>query len=166
MKYYRCGKIMTTHGIKGELKVKNLSDFNRFVPGNTLYILHKEEYIPVVVQKASDFGKYVLVSFKDYLDINLVEKFHLDDIFVHEEDRVDELEEEEYYYSSLIGCPVYNQDGEARGIVEEIKELPQCDYLYIAYQHKHYYVPFINEFVLEVTDHIVIKEIEGLIHEN
>lgn len=31
MNYYRCGKIMTTHGIKGELKIKVTSDFNRFL---------------------------------------------------------------------------------------------------------------------------------------
>lgn len=165
MNYYRCGKIMTTHGIKGELKVKVTSDFDRFVKGNTLYILHNEEYIKVVVHHVSDFGKYLLVSFEDMLDINLVEKYHLDEIYVSEEDR-EELEEDEYYYSDLIGCSVYNQDQVFRGTVEEIKEMPQCDYLYIAYNNIHYYVPFINEFVLEVTDRIVIQEIEGLIREN
>ena len=156
---------MTTHGIKGELKVKVTSDFNRFEKGSTLYILHKEEYIKVVVHHSSDFGKYMLVAFEGMLDINLVEKYHLDEIFVSEEDR-EELEEDEYYYSDLIGCSVYNQDQVFRGTVEEIKEMPQCDYLYIAYNNIHYYVPFINEFVLEITDKIVIHEIEGLIREN
>ena len=165
MNYYRCGKIMTTHGIKGELKIKVTSDFNRFVKGNTLYIYHNEEYIKVVVHHASDFGKYLLVSFEDMLEINLVEKYNLDEIYVSEENR-EELEEDEYYYSDLIGCSVYNQDQVFRGTVEEIKEMPQCDYLYIAYNNIHYYVPFINEFVLEVTDKIVIQEIEGLIREN
>lgn len=165
MQYYRCGKIMTTHGIKGELKVKVTSDFERFYKGSTLYIYHNEEYIKVVVHSASPFGKYLLVSFEDMLDINLVEKYHLDEIYVSEEDR-EELEEDEYYYSDLIGCSVYNQNHVYRGVVEEIKEMPQCDYLYISYNNIHYYVPFINEFVLEVSDQIIIQEIEGLIREN
>ena len=39
MKYYKCGTILKTHGIKGDLKVKEETDFNRFDIGNTLYIL-------------------------------------------------------------------------------------------------------------------------------
>ena len=74
--------------------------------------------------------------------------------------------EDEYYYSDLIGLPVYNQDGIERGIVKEIKELPQCDYLYITYKGKNFYVPFLNEFILEVSDKIVLKEVEGLFYEN
>ncbi len=165
MNYYRCGKIMTTHGIKGDVKVKVISDFDRFFKGSQLYIFHQNEYIPVIVEKASDFGKYVLVSFQNMLDINLVSKYHLDDIFVSEEDRTP-LEEDEFYYSDLIGCKVYNEKQEFRGVVEEIKEMPQCDYLYIAYNSCHYYVPFINEFVIEVGKNIIIHEIEGLIREN
>ena len=38
MNYYRCGKIMTTHGIKGELKIKVTSDFNRFFKGRIVYL--------------------------------------------------------------------------------------------------------------------------------
>lgn len=165
MKYYRCGTIMTTHGIKGELKIKVISDFDRFFKGSRLYILHNEEYVPVIVHKTTPFGKYLLVCFENMLDINLAEKYHLNDIFVSEEDR-GKLEEDEFYYSDLIGCEVYNQNHQFRGVVEEIKEMPQCDYLYIAYNQQHYYVPFINEFVLEVTDKIYIQEIEGLIREN
>lgn len=165
MEYYRCGKIMTTHGIKGELKIKVTSDFDRFTKGSKLFILHQEEYVPVVVHHVTEFGKYLLVGFEGLLDINLVSKYHLDEIYIHESDR-ENLEEDEYYYSDLIGCEVYNQHNQFRGVVEEIKEMPQCDYLYIAYNQMHYYVPFINEFVTEVTDHIIIQEIEGLIREN
>ncbi len=165
MNYYRCGKIMTTHGIKGDLKISPSTDFDRFYTGAKLYILHQNEYIPVVVDHVSSFGKYLLVGFENMLDINLVEKFHLDDIYISEEDR-EELDEDEFYYSDLIGLPVYNEAGEARGVVREIKKLPQCDYLYISYENKNYYIPFLNEFVIEITDKIIIHEIEGLIHEN
>ena len=41
MKYYKCGHIMTTHGLKGALKIKDLSDFDRFYKDSTLYILYK-----------------------------------------------------------------------------------------------------------------------------
>ena len=164
MNYYKCGHIMTTHGLKGDLKIKNLSDFERFKKGNQLYILHNDEYIPVIVNKVSTYkGDTLLVSFKDLLDINLVEKYHSDDIYVSDIEReADELDGD-YYYSDLVGKNVVNQNGDARGKVLEIKELPQCDYLVVQYNGKNSLVPFIDEFVLDVTDNdIVINEIEGL----
>ena len=42
MKYYKCGQILKTHGIKGDLKIKEETDFNRFSKGNTLYILYND----------------------------------------------------------------------------------------------------------------------------
>ncbi len=164
MNYYKCGHIMTTHGLKGDLKIKNLSDFERFKKGNQLYILHNDEYIPVIVNKVSTYkGDTLLVSFKDLLDINLVEKYHSDDIYVSDIEREDDELDGDYYYSDLVGKNVVNQNGDARGKVLEIKELPQCDYLVVQYNGKNSLVPFIDEFVLDVTDNdIVINEIEGL----
>ena len=40
MKYFKCGHIMTTHGIKGDLKIKPSTDFDRFYLGSHLFILH------------------------------------------------------------------------------------------------------------------------------
>lgn len=162
MQYFRCGKIMTTHGIKGDLKVQSYSDFDRFQKGKRLYIKHNNEYVEVIVNKASNFGKYLLVSFEGLLDINLVEKYHSNEIFISELDRNDILDEDEFYHNDLIGKELVNQNGENRGVVTEIKELPQCDYLYVKYQGKNYYIPFLDKFVVEVTDKIVINEIEGL----
>lgn len=95
-------------------------------------------------------------------DINLVQKYHGDDIYISEFDRQDELGENEYYYNDLIGKSVVNQQGEDRGTVIEVRELPQADYLVISYLDKSVLVPFIKEFVTEVNEKITVKEIEGL----
>ncbi|MBR4495743.1 MAG: 16S rRNA processing protein RimM [Acholeplasmatales bacterium] len=164
MNYYKCGHIMTTHGLKGDLKIKNLSDFDRFKKGNKLYILHNDEYVEVTVYKSVSFkGDTLLVSFKDLLDINLVEKYHSDDIYVSDLEREDDNLDGEYYYSDLVGKKVVNQNKELRGTVLEIKELPQYDYLVVDYNGKNVLVPFIDEFIIEVNDdEIVVDEIEGL----
>lgn len=162
MKYYKCGHIMTTHGIKGDVKVKSFSDFNRFYKGSRLYVLHNGQYEEVLVEKASVFGAYYLVSFQGLADINLVLKYHSDDIYVSELDRIDELGEGEFYYSELIGKAVINQNGEDRGLVVEIRKLPQAEYLVVAFKEKKVLIPFIKEFVKDIDDKIVIEEIEGL----
>ena len=43
MEYFRCGKILTTHGIKGDLKVLSVSDFDRFQKGKKLKRLYRSE---------------------------------------------------------------------------------------------------------------------------
>ncbi len=162
MNYFKCGHIMRTHGLKGDLKVKNLSDFDRFYKGSKLYILHNEEYVEVIVNNARDFNDYLLVNFKDLLDINLVEKYHGDDIYVSEEDRKDDEMDDGYYYSDLENKDVYNQNNQLLGKVVGIRELPQCDYLVVLHNGKNVLVPIIDEFIIEVSDKIIINEIEGL----
>ena len=166
MNYFRVCKILTTHGLKGDVKVQNFSDFDRFYKGAKLFIKHKNEYIPVTVNNSSDYGKGLLVSFVGLLDINLVEKYHSDELFISEDDRVNELELDEYYHTDLIGKEVFNQHGKARGIVKEVKELPQCDYLFVNYNGKNYYIPFMKKFIISVSDKIVINELEGLFNED
>ncbi|MGM9969162.1 MAG: ribosome maturation factor RimM [Anaeroplasma sp.] len=162
MEYFKCGHIMTTHGLKGDLKIKPLTDFDRFYTGSRLFILHKNQYVEVKVKKSVIYGNYYLVCFEELEDINLVEKFHSDDIYVSELDRRNELEDNEYYYSDLIGLEVVNQNDESRGKVVEIREMPQSEYLVVEYNDKKVLIPFIDKFIIDVKDKIKINEIEGL----
>lgn len=164
-KYYRCGKILTTHGLKGDLKIQSFSDFDRFEPNRKVYIFHQEQYVEVTIVRSVPFGKNLLVRFQGMEDINLVEKYHGDELYIEESQRED-LSENEYYYSDLIGKKVYNEHREFRGVVSEIRSLPACDYLYVSYQGKNYYIPFLDEFITEVSEDIEICELEGLMNEN
>ena len=59
MEFYRCGKILTTHGVKGDLKVMSISDFDRFQKGNRLYVKYQGNMEEVIINKVSPFGKYL-----------------------------------------------------------------------------------------------------------
>ena len=162
MKYYRCGHILKTFGIKGELKIENLSDFDRFEKGKKVYILHNEEYILVTISKKRETNGYLYVAFENMEDINLVEKYHGDYIFISEEDR-EELEDGKHYYDEIIGKKVVNQNGVLKGICEDILDLPTSRYLSINVNGKEKLVPMIDEFIKEINDEcIIVNEIEGL----
>ena len=162
MKYYRCGHILKTFGIKGELKVENLSDFDRFEKGKRVYILHNENYIEVTISKKRETNGYLYIAFENMEDINLVEKYHGDYLYISEEDR-EELDEGEYYYDEIIGKKVINQNGEEKGICKDILDLPSCRYLAIDVNGKEKLVPMIDEFIIEINDdNIIVNEIEGL----
>ena len=86
MDFLNVGIIQNTHGLKGELKIKNLSDFNRFTEGSILYISHDSTNIKVEVLKARETQNYYLVVFKGLEDINLVEKYKGDKILISKDD--------------------------------------------------------------------------------
>ena len=142
MKYYRCGHILKTFGIKGELKVDNLSDFDRFEKGKRVYILHGDDYIEVKISKKRETNGYLYIS---------------------EEDRED-LDDGSHYYDEIIGKKVINQNGEEKGICNDILDLPTCRYLSIDVNGKEKLVPMIDEFIKEINDdYIIVNEIEGLL---
>ena len=163
MEYYRVGKLLSTHGLKGEIKVKVISDFDRFYKGSILYIYHRNEYVKVEVKDSKDYKEGLLVVFKGLEDINLIEKYKGEEIFIAEEDQ-GELEEG-YYYHELIGKNVYNQDNVLRGVVEGIDEVPQGCLLCVKVDGKIKKIPFVEGvFIKEVKeDSIIINEIEGLL---
>ncbi len=162
MKYFKCGLVLKPFGIKGELKIKSMSDFDRFNKDNTIYIYYNNDYVMEKISSSrfSDGFYYIKLLGKE--DINLVEKYHSKEIYVSELER-QKLPEGEFYYSELIGKKVINQNKEERGIVTEVRELPRCHYLVVSYNEKNYLIPFIDEFVKDIdNEYININEIEGL----
>lgn len=163
LEYYIVGKIVNTHGLKGELKVENRSDFDRFEKNKEMFIEKSGSLLKVKIKAVREAKGMLLVQFEGLEDINLVEKYK-GCLLKIDEDSLEELEENEYYYRDLIGLKVYNQDNVFRGTVNDIIEYPQSDYLEIILEDgKKKLIPFINEFIESVSDKIIIKEIEGLL---
>lgn len=151
---------MTTHGIKGEVKVKNFSDFDRYQKRQKLYVLHEGKYEELVISHAKQHPKGMYLGFEGYNDINLIQKYHGDELYISEDDR-EELEDE-YYYSDLIGKKVLNQNKEERGVVIDILDYPQGSILVIEYNGSRKTVPYRDEFIIEIDEFIHVQEIEGL----
>ena len=58
MEYICIGKIVNTHGIKGELKISSYSDFDRerYQKGNTVYVRFEGNYLPFTVKTYRTHG--------------------------------------------------------------------------------------------------------------
>ena len=52
MEYYNVGKIVNTHGVRGEVRVLATTDFidERFAKGNTLYLQQSGEPLPLTIE--------------------------------------------------------------------------------------------------------------------
>jgi len=156
---YEIGKILKTHGIKGDLLVESRSDFNRFEVGKKVY-LNLEGKIDLTISTIRESNKGLIIRFKEFNDINLVDKFRGLLLYSDEEPI---LEDNEFHYGEVIGKEVYNQDGQLIGVVSDIMQVPQGHILRIKTETKDVLVPFNNQFVKEVSSTILIEEIEGLL---
>ena len=167
MEYLKIGKIVNTRGIRGEMKIKPLTDFqeDRYKIGNTVYILFEGTYIPFVIKKYNSHKNLDFVILKDNEDINLIEKYKGSDIYVDSDSEIT-LYEDEYHLSELVDIDVF-QSNLNIGRVVDVLEYPQGDYLVIEkHNGERKSIPFRDEFILEIdieNKTIKIIDMEGLL---
>lgn len=165
MELLKIGAIANTHGLKGTLKVKSFTDFKeeRFKKGNQLFIRYKGEDIAVTVENCRSTKGLEHINFKEFNDINEVEKYKKCELFISKE-MVHELQEDEFYFNELIGLKVYTDV--LMGTCIDVLEVPQGELLVVGVEgKKNVLIPFQKEFVESVSvkdDRIVIKAWEGL----
>ena len=169
MEYISIGKITNTHGLKGTLKVKSFTDFkeDRYKKGSLLYIAFKDEYIPVTVSQHRFVKTLDYLTFREYDDINMVEKYKGSFLMFNKEQARD-LDNDEFYFEELIGLDVYTDDLLIGNCVD-VREYPQGEILVVKRDNKKdALIPFRKEFVKEVNKElkrIYLINWEGLLWE-
>ncbi len=172
--YFEVGKILTTHGLKGEVKVNPITDFinERFKVGSKLYIGADNENIETKVTVASSRmqKQFVLVCFEEITDIDEAQKILKKDLFVAEQDR-DELPEGSYYFKDILELPVFDSEtGEKLGQLVNIETPGANDIWEIKPEvGKSFWIPNIASVVKKVDleqKRIEVTLLEGLRDEN
>ncbi|MCI7242194.1 MAG: ribosome maturation factor RimM [Bacilli bacterium] len=163
MKFIRIGRIVNTHGIKGELKI--ISDFKYkdriFKNGFPIYIgkeKNKEIINTYRVHKSFD-----MITLIGYTNINEVLKYKGDYVFINGDDLI--LAKEEFLDEDLIGFNViYN--GIPNLSVIGIEKYPSSKMLKVKTDDKYKLIPLSNGIIDNIDlekKEILIKDIEGLI---
>lgn len=164
------GKVVNTHGIRGELKVWPETDFpdERFRPGAELLLVSPDESqaIPHTVSGARPQKNVFLVKFREYDNINQVERFKGWSLKVPADNRA-KLAPNEFYFHDIIGCDVVTEEGEKVGVVKEILR-PGANDVWVVKQTngKTAYLPYIADVVRDVdvaAKRVTIRVMEGLL---
>ncbi|WP_096435432.1 ribosome maturation factor RimM [Alteribacter populi] len=165
------GKIVNTHGIRGEVRVISRTDFpeERYQPGANLYIqLEGGQREPVTVASHRTHKQFDLLSFDGLANVNDVEKYKGSLLQVSGED-TPSLEEGEYLYNEIIGCNVKTTEGEAVGVIKEILS-PGANDVWVIQRKgaKDALIPYIDSVVKQIDleqNVVTIELMEGLIDE-
>lgn len=113
------GKITTTHGHRGEVRVYPLTDFpERFQRLGKVYV-QKEDMRELHVERARFHKQFVIVKFKEINDMN--EALQLKDYLIKiNRSEVVPLPEGHYYIFQLVGSEVYSDKGEFLGELVDV----------------------------------------------
>lgn len=166
MNYYNVGKIVGTHGLKGEVKVVAVTDFpeDRFRPGSRLYV--GSERREVTVQSGRPFKQFWLVVFDQVSDIDQAEQLKGQEIVIAEADQ-GELPDGVYYYKDLLGLEVVDDEtGEKIGKLTDIQAPGANDIWEVTdFEGKSFWIPYIDDVVKQVdlaSGQVRVVLMEGL----
>ena len=165
MEYVFVGKLMGTHALKGELKLKSTFSYLDKVlkEGFTFYIGDEKKKVDFLRYRYHN-GIY-LITFAGYEDINLVEDFKSKNIYVNKSDL--SLNENEYVFEDYIGLVAYF-DNNSIGTISNIIDCGNGNYVFLIKGVKEVLIPINDIFIDKVIlgDRIIFKDEEGLLDAN
>lgn len=162
-------KILSTIGLKGEVKVYTTSSFKeiRYKKNNELfYIENDKENVLTVSSFRNKEGNIDVLTFKEIKTVEDATKILGKELFVEKDESI--LNDEEYFYSDLISSKVFDEDHNELGVVQGIDEFTANLSLRLKLNSskKIIYIPFNDVFVKNVDinkKEITIHVIEGLL---
>ncbi|HFL8824087.1 MAG TPA: ribosome maturation factor RimM [Candidatus Azoamicus sp. OHIO1] len=146
--YTKIGKIITAHGLKGELKMFSFFNHKENIFKYPLYMLDKN-YNRIFIKKTGTYGKSFIISIEGIINRNTAESLRSKFIYIEESF----IKNTEYSTLGLINLTSYNQKGEYIGKVINIFNNKAHDILIIENKNKKkLFVPCIDKIYITEID--------------
>ena len=159
----RIGTLVRGFGIKGEVKVRILTDFpmERFKPGKVLIHELEGKQIELTVETVRFHQEHALIKFVGYPDLTSVEPLIKGDLRVEAK----ELESKDtILYFQLLDCAVYTES-RLIGRVSEVFDNGRHPILRVKTDGKDVLIPYVKAFIAAVdvdAKTIQVNWMEGL----
>lgn len=165
-KYLEAGKIVNTHGVRGDLKVEcRCDDQETFASLETLYLKKGGEYIPYRCTKNQPMKHLMLVHLESVDTVEEAVLLKNRSLYADREDF--DLPEGSYFIADLIGTPVYDEHtGECYGKLTDVTNHGASDIYEITRPDQtKALIPAVPAFVSRVLpgEGIYLTPIEGLL---
>ena len=162
-KLLETGKIVKTHGIKGEVKIDAWSDTPEFLV--SFKVMFLKDGTKLEVQRSRVHKQGVIVKFKGIESIDDALLYLNKTVYIDKTDV--SLEDGVYFIDDLVGLEVIDvEDGKKYGVVKEVFQTGANDvYSVKGEDDKNYYIPGIADIVKNVDIEkgvMYIRPIEGL----
>jgi 16S rRNA processing protein RimM len=157
------GRIGRAHGVLGEATIEVQTDDPdiRFQVGNKLTL---DDGRQLTIRSSRWHNQILLLAFDGVADRNQIEE--LRDQLISSDVDLGSLAPGEYHFQQLIGCEVFQQNGELIGAVDEIVKLPGQDLLSVSRAGGQVLIPMVKQIIIEIdvlAKKIVVNPPEGLL---
>ena len=163
--YLEGGKICTSHGVKGLLKVEHLCDSPRVLSSaKRIYFKERDgSFTERSVKSASVAGQFVLMGIEgiDSREGAIAYRGRL--IYLHREDVP--LSEGAMFIADMIGLPVFHADSkEPLGTISDISDVAGRRIYTVNHQGRDVLIPDVPEFIKEISEErgMAVLPIPGL----
>ncbi len=146
------GKVVATHGIKGQLRVVPYSGNAESILSQSTIILKGSDGVVASYEVATSsiHGKKVIIALTAFSNINQVEHLVGGEIFVKRE-QLPELPEGEFYWCDLIGLKVHTIQGDYLGDLSDILAAGGNDVYLVRLGDKEYLIPAVEDIVTDIN---------------
>lgn len=141
MDYFKIGKLVNTHALKGEVKIISELRANEAIYklGNTLYI--GDDKLPFVIESYRRHKQYDMIKFKSLNTIDHVLPYKGSDVFIKIETVNDN------FIEILLDYDVYNNDVYIGKVIEILKGVKND---FIVVSDDRIIIPFIDNFIINI----------------
>lgn len=166
-KYLEVGKIVNTHGVRGDVKVIPWCDTASFICNfETLYTKNGETSFKVI--RARVLGNMAILRFEGIDNPNKADELRQTVLYINRDDA--QLEEGSYFVADLIGLEVFDEQGKSYGKIKDVLKTGANDVYEIETENSTlYYIPAIPSVVLNTdieNGRMTIYPMEGLFDAN
>ncbi len=150
--YLRVGVIISTHALRGEVKVyPTTEDVKRYDDLDTVYVDSAGTKECLRVERVRYFKNLVIVKFRGLDRIEDVERLIKKDLFVDRENAIP-LGENEFFVCDLIGLTCITDDGRELGEVTDVMETGANNVYIVSAKDDPK-----KEILLPVTDEVILE---------
>jgi len=145
------GKIINTHGVKGELKIApETDDIERFNKLKKVQLLHKGTVIEYKITSSRNMNKHVLLTLEGVDTLDKAEGLKGALLQILRADSV-KLSKDTFFIGDLIGCEVFEMDGNRLGAIRDVIETGSNDvYDVVDEKGRSILIPALKSVVKEV----------------
>ncbi len=165
MNYLEAGKIVNTHGLRGEVKLVPWTDSPQtFEEIDYVFIKKKTGDVRLDIERLKYQKNNLIVKFNQISSIEEAEKLKNQTVYI-DRDALGELPEGVYYIADIIGLTAVDESGNAVGTVVDIFNTGANDIYDIKREgKKNLLLPVIDDVItvdLE-NERVIVKIPEGL----
>lgn len=150
------GKIINTHGVRGELRVEPWADSADFLTDFDVFYIDGTAF---EVESSRVHKEKLLLKLAGVDSIEAAEKLKNRVVYIDREDA--ELDEGQYFLSDLIGCEAVTEEGVSIGKVTDVLSRPGGDILEIRGESEHL-VPIVPFVLGHGSGVVTVRLIEGM----